>query len=255
MVDLKEYLDNLVATYENPDFIEEDPINFPHRYSIKEDIEISGFLSSIIAWGKRTMIVKNTHRMAELMGDAPFDFIMSSSPKDLDTLSCFVHRTFNGEDFKYFVLSLRNIYQNYGGLQYVFERNGNDLKETLSQFYKLIFEAKALPRTLRHISSIDKGSACKRLNMYLRWMVRPSTKGVDFGIWNGIAASSLWLPLDVHSANTSRYLGLLKRAQNDWKAVEEVTLRLRELCPDDPIKYDFALFSAGIEGAEIPDVR
>lgn len=247
MQELKQYMDDLAERFETPDFIEEDPINFPHRYNLKEDIEIAGFLASVIAWGKRTMIVKNTHRMADLMGDAPFDFVMSATEKDLQSLSAFVHRTFNGEDFRFFILSLRNIYSNYGGLQTVFEKNGSDIRLALSNFYKVIFENHPLPRTTRHISSIDKGSACKRLNMYLRWMVRPNQKGVDFGLWKGIQPASLWLPLDVHSANTSRRLGILSREQNDWKAVEEVTLKLREMCPEDPIKYDFALFSAGIE--------
>jgi len=247
---IKDYLDSLAEKFETPDFIENDPINFPHRYSLREDVEIAGFFASVIAWGNRKMIVGNTHRMAQIMGDAPYDFVMSATPKDLDKLSVFVHRTFNGEDFRYFVLSLRNIYNNHGGLKDVFEQ-ASDIPAALSSFYRIVFENPAPARTTRHISSYDKGSACKRLNMFLRWMVRPSDKGVDFGLWKGISPSQLWLPLDVHSAETSRSLGLLKRKQNDWKAVEEVTRVLRELCPDDPIKYDFSLFSAGIEKMQL----
>lgn len=249
---IKDYLDYLSEKYETPNFIEEDPINFPHRYTKREDIEIAGFLASIIAWGNRKMIVRNTHKMAELLGDAPYDFVMSATADDMQRLSGFVHRTFNGEDFTYFIMSLRNIYSSYGGLAGLFA--SSDIPSSLSSFYRTVFQLPAAQRTIRHISSIDKGSACKRLNMFLRWMVRSSAKGVDFGLWKGISPSSLYLPLDVHSANTSRSLGLLHRKQNDWKAVEEVTEVLRNFCPEDPIKYDFALFSAGIEKVAISEL-
>lgn len=251
MKDLKQYLDGLVERFETPDFIEDDPISFPHRYSNPYDIEIAGFLASLIAWGNRKMIVRNTKRMAELMSDSPYDFVMNASAGDLTALDSFVHRTFNGGDFRFFVLSLRNIYKNLGGLRGLFEgdyQKKEDLRSTLALFYGIILADNAPDRTRRHVSSIEKGSACKRLNMFLRWMVRSSVGGVDFGLWNRIPASALWLPLDVHSGNTARRLGLLQRNANDWKAVEEVTLNLRNLSQDDPVRYDFALFSAGIEG-------
>lgn len=248
---IKDYLDCLADRYETPEFIPEDPISFPHRYTAKEDIEIAGFLASVIAWGNRRMIVRNTSKMAELLGDAPYDFVMSASQSGLDRLSGFVHRTFNGEDFRYFILSLRNIYTNHGGLSSIFT-TAPDIPTALSSFHRICFTSPAPSRTMSHISSVDKGSACKRLNMFLRWMVRSSEKGVDFGIWKDIPPSALLLPLDVHSADTSRNLGLLKRKQNDWKAVQEVTEVLRSFCPEDPVKYDFALFSAGIEGINHP---
>jgi uncharacterized protein (TIGR02757 family) len=184
------------------------------------------------------------------MDDSPYDFVVNHSESDLARLSGFVHRTFNDLDFIWFVRLLRNVYVEYGGIGQIFENEYNthkDIRIALSNFRKIFFSVEHPDRLSRHLSSIDKGATCKRLNMYIRWMVRRDDRGVDFGIWN-IPSSALYLPLDLHSGNMSRALGLLTRKQNDWRAVEEVTNRLREFDANDPVKYDFALFGAGIDG-------
>ena len=247
---VKDYLDNLNERYNRPDFVKDDPISVPHRYQRAEDIEIAGFLASTIAWGQRKTIVRNARRIAEMMDDAPLQFVTQVTENDMQELDSFVHRTFNGFDLRFFVSALRDIYLNHGGLGGYFRseyQKHRDLRPVISGFRNLFFAAPCLPRTTRHLSSIDKGSACKRLNMFLKWMVRDDDRGVDFGIWKDIPPSALYLPLDVHAGNTSRTLGLLTRRQNDWKAVEEVTASLREFDPKDPVKYDFALFCAGID--------
>lgn len=247
--EIKQYLDGLNDKYNNCDFIEADPISVPHRYSSGEDIEIAGFLASTIAWGQRPTIVRNAHSMVERMDDAPLDFVLNHQAGDLARLDGFVHRTFNDFDFRFFVTSLQNIYLNHGGIGGFFESNyaqHHDLRIALSEFRALFLGTDALPRTTRHVSNIDKKATCKRLLMYLKWMVRNDGNGVDFGIWDQIPPSALYLPIDVHSGNTARVLGLLTRTQNDWAAVEEVTASLREFDAKDPVKYDFALFCAGI---------
>lgn len=250
--EVKEFLDGLCAKYNCASFVDEDPVSVPHRYMRVEDIEIAGFLAATIAWGRRPLIVRNALRMMELMDDAPYQFVTQSRAADWEALMPFVHRTFNGEDFVYFVRALQHIYLVHGGLGGFFRasyaRRG-DLKGVLSEFWKLFFSPELEPqaRQMRHLSSVDKGAACKRLNMYLKWMVRKDRNGVDFGLWNdAIPASALYLPLDVHTANTSRALGLLGRKQNDWRAVEEVTGVLRSFDPVDPVRYDYALFCAGM---------
>lgn len=250
--EVKEFLDGLCAKYNCAAFVGEDPVSVPHRYERPEDIEIAGFLAATIAWGQRPTIVRNGRRMMELMDDAPYQFVTQSQTADWDALMPFVHRTFNGVDFVYFVRALQYIYLHHGGLGGFFRasyvRHG-DLRHVLSKFRQLFFSPELGPeaRTMRHLSSVDKGAACKRLNMYLKWMVRKDGNGVDFGLWNDtIPASALYLPLDVHTADTSRALGLLTRRQNDWKAVEEVTGVLRGFDADDPVRYDYALFCAGM---------
>lgn len=246
--EVKRQLDRLCAKYETTDFIENDPISIPHRFTKREDIEIAGFLAAAIAWGNRKIILRNGHRIADLMDCDPFNFVMGASDKELSRADGFVHRTFNDLDLKYFILSLRNIYENHGGLRSTFEGEfvkTRDMRVVLENFYTVFFELPVESRTKRHISSIAKGSACKRLNMFLRWMVRGGE--VDFGLWGEIPTSKLYLPLDIHSGNVSRKLGLLTRNANDFKAVEQVTANLQTLNSVDPIKYDFALFSAGIE--------
>lgn len=248
---IKEYLDSLLQQYNCESFIADDPISVPHRFSDTRDIEISGFLASTIAWGQRRTIVRNAHSMIERMDNAPFDFVINHQESDLAKFDGFVHRTFNDFDFKFFITSLRNIYTQHGGIGDFFQSHyaiTHDLRPVLSDFRSLLLGPQALPRTTRHISNIDKNATCKRLAMYLKWMVRHDNNGVDFGIWNTIPMSALYLPLDVHCANVSRTLGLLTRTQNDWQAVEEVTAALKRFDPEDPIKYDFALFSAGIHG-------
>ena len=247
-LELKEFLDSKVLEYNNQKFIESDPIQIPHQFSSKEDIEISGYLTATIAWGNRKMIIRNANRMMDLMGNSPFDFVMNYSESDLERCNKFVHRTFNGIDFQYFIQSLRNIYTNHGGLETVFSLFSNDEnnKQVIHNFKKLFFELPHENRTTKHVSDPTKGSSSKRINMFLRWMVRKDIAGVDFGLWNQIPMSKLSCPLDVHSGNVARKLGLLNRKQNDWKALEELDLNLRKLDSNDPTKYDFALFGLGV---------
>ena len=245
--DVKSFLDEKVIRYNQSSFIETDPIQVPKKFNRKENIEISGFLTATIAWGNRLSIINNGQKLMRLMDYQPFDFILNSKDSDLSVLKKFVHRTFNGQDCIYFIQSLKNIYQNYGGLQQVFEvgyRKEETIKSALEHFYTVFFE---LPgeRTRKHVSNISKGASGKRLNMFLRWMIRKDNSGVDFGIWNKIPASALMLPLDIHTGNVARKLGILNRKSNDWKAVEEVSAVLRSFNPEDPVIYDFALFGLG----------
>ena len=246
--ELKEFLDAKVIQYNHPEFLESDPIQIPHLFTLKEDVEISGFLTATIAWGNRKSIISNAHKMMELMDHAPYDFIKNHQEDDLDKLQNFVHRTFNGVDLVYFVKSLQNIYQYRGGLEDVFTSNldKKSIQPAISKFKEVFFEIPHPKRTSKHISDPIKGSAAKRINMYLRWMVRDNTTGVDFGLWKDIPPSILSCPLDVHSGNVARKLGLLKRKQNDAKALAELDRSLRKLDPKDPVKYDFALFGLGV---------
>lgn len=246
--ELQSFLDEKVALYNNTNFIASDPVQIPHLFSQKEDIEIAGFLSASISWGNRKMIIKNSHQMMDLIGNAPYDFVMSHQETDLDRLQSFVHRTFNGQDFIGFIKGLQHIYKNHGGLETVFSTNLNEdnLQKNIHEFKKLFFEIPHLNRTQKHISDPVKGSAAKRINMYLRWMVRQDNKGVDLGIWKSISPAVLSCPLDVHSGNVARKLGLLTRKQNDGKALAELDLKLREFDANDPVKYDFALFGLGV---------
>jgi len=248
--ELKDFLDEKVEKYNTPQFIDEDPIQIPHSFSLKEDIEISGFLAATIAWGKRGMIIKNARQMCDLMGNSPYDFVMNASDNDLEELNTFKHRTFNGHDFVFFVRGLRHLYKNCGGLEnsFVFGLDNFDvsIKNQIVNFRRNMLQAPHLERSEKHISSPDKGSAAKRINMYLRWMCRQDNKGVDFGIWKSISPSLLKCPLDVHTGNVARKLGLLTRKQNDWKAIEELGVHLSAFDEEDPVKYDFALFGLGI---------
>ena len=246
--ELKDFLDEKVIQYNTLDFIESDPVQIPHLFTLKEDIEIAGFLSATIAWGNRKMIIKNSHKMMEFMGNTPYDFVMSHSETDLERLESFVHRTFNGQDFVGFIKSLQNIYQNHGGLESVFAKNQepDSMQKSISEFKKVFFEVPHFARTQKHISDPLNNSAAKRINMYLRWMCRQDNKGVDLGIWKSITPAKLSCPLDVHSGNVARKLGLLSRKQNDAKALAELDSKLRELDKNDPVKYDFALFGLGV---------
>jgi uncharacterized protein (TIGR02757 family) len=246
--ELKEFLDEKVDKYNRIDFIESDPISIPHRFTSKEDIEISGFLAATIAWGNRTMILRNANRMMDYLDDSPFDFILNHSEDDLERITKVIHRTFNAADFIYFIKALNHIYTVQNGLEGIFNqyRTDDSLQPAIHQFRNLFFELPHDSRTMKHISDPFKGSAAKKLNMYLRWMIRKDRKGVDFGIWNDISPSILSCPLDVHSGNVARKLGLLTRKQNDAKAVSELDANLRELDNEDPVKYDFALFGLGV---------
>jgi uncharacterized protein (TIGR02757 family) len=246
--ELKDFLDEKVALYNNPKFIESDPIQIPHQYTLKEDIEIAAFLTATIAWGNRKMIINNAKRMMDLMGNSPYDFVMNHKEHHLENLIIFVHRTFNGIDFKTFVIGLQQLYQNHGGLEHFFTQHqeSDSMQNAIAAFKKQFFSVSHLPRTTKHISDPTKGSAAKRINMYLRWMIRKDNNGVDFGLWQNIPTSVLSCPLDVHSGNVARKLGLLTRKQNDGKALAELDNSLRELDPIDPVKYDFALFGLGV---------
>jgi uncharacterized protein (TIGR02757 family) len=245
--ELKEFLDEKVELYNRPSFIESDPISIPHQYSNKEDIEIAGFLASTIAWGNRKMILNSANRMMELLNHSPYEFIKSSGKRDLEGIDQFAHRTFNTHDFIFFIKSLKNIYKNHGGLESIFTRHqaSDSLQPAIHELYKIFFELPHECRTERHVNDPYKGSAAKRVNMYLRWMIRKDKAGVDFGIWKNISPSILSCPLDVHSGNVARKLGLLKRKQNDAKAVQELDSVLRQMDSKDPVKYDFALFGLG----------
>jgi len=246
--ELKEFLDEKAELYNRPSFIELDPISIPHRYTGKGDIEIAGFLAATIAWGNRKMILRSSVRMMEILEDSPYEFIVNSSDCELDQAVRFVHRTFNLVDLAFFLQALRHIYRNKGGLEKIFEthKTSDSLQPAIHEFHRIFFELPHERRTERHVSDPFKGSAAKKINMFLRWMVRNDNRGVDFGIWKRIKPSELFIPLDLHSGNTARKLGLLTRKMNDWKAVEELTGNLREFDPADPVKYDFALFGLGV---------
>lgn len=247
-VELKEFLDAKVLEYNTPKFLDSDPLQIPHQFQKKEDIEISAFLSATIAWGNRKSIINNAKKMMTLLDHSPFDFVMNHKASDLQSLENFVHRTFNGLDFITFISGLQHIYKNHDGLEAVFLKHIKDqsLQFSIHQLKQTFFKIAHLQRTQKHISDPLKNSAAKRINMFLRWMVRNDNTGVDFGIWNTIPPSLLSCPLDVHSGNVARKLGLLKRKQNDGKAVFELDTALRKLDPKDPVKYDFALFGLGV---------
>lgn len=250
---VKEYLEEKQNLYNSKLFIEKDPISIPHLFSKKEDIEIAGFLTATISWGNRASILKNANRMMAFMDLSPHEFVLGHTQKDLKPLEKFVHRTFNGSDCKFFLKSLQHIYSEHGGLESAFggPSTGQDfsLKDNIHHFRKLFLKPKHIVRVEKHVSDPGKNSSAKRICMFLRWMVRKDKKGVDFGIWESISPAQLCLPLDVHTGNVSRTLGLLTRNQNDWKAVEEITSVLRSFDQEDPIKYDFALFGLGVEKA------
>jgi uncharacterized protein (TIGR02757 family) len=241
----KEYLDEKANLYNRKAFIETDPISVPHQFSKKEDIEIIGFLIAILAWGNRKIILQSGQRLIALLEAQPHAFILHHSLADLKSLKPFVHRTFNTEDLQFFLQRLQGIYRLHGGLEGAFSKEFRpeepNLKSAIVGFRKLFFEGEYPRRTAKHVSNPEQNSACKRLHMYLRWMVRKDNRGVDFGLWD-LPMSKLSCPLDLHSGKVARKLGLLKRQQDDWKAVEELDALLRQFDPVDPVKYDFALF-------------
>lgn len=245
---LKQKLDKWVELYNQPSFIENDPISIPHSFQQKEDIEIAAFLTTIIAWGSRPAIIKGAARMMKLMDNCPFSFVVSHSRNELQLFEKYVYRTFQGCDAVYFIKTLSHIYKN-GGLEKLFTdffSATQSIKDTLHLFHKYFFSFSPLHRTLKHLPDPLAGSAAKRMNLFLRWMVRKDDAGVDFGLWNFIPLPALKIPLDVHTSRTARELGLLKRKQNDWKAVEELTNNLLTFDCNDPVKYDFALFGASL---------
>ncbi len=246
--ELKDFLDSKVVQYNNSKFIESDPIQIPHEFSKKEDIEIAGFLTATIAWGNRKSIINNAKKMMLMLDNSPHDFVINHTETDLAHLESFVHRTFNGNDFIQFIKSLKHIYQTQNGLESIFFKHSqkDSIQIAIHEFKKIFFEIEHLSRTEKHISDPLKNSAAKRLNMFLRWMIRKDNAGVDFGIWQSLSPAQLSCPLDVHSGNVARKLGLLERKQNDAKALLELDTALRKLDPIDPVKYDFALFGLGV---------
>ncbi len=247
--EMKEFLEEKYSGFNNRSFIINDPISIPHRYTDRRDIEISGFLTATIAWGRRDLIIRSATVLMEMMGESPYEFLIDADNSQIERFRMFYYRTFNGFDCTYFLASLKNIYTKYSSLEDILiEATGKDLslKEALSYLRDRFFSLNYNRRTLKHFANVEAGAAGKRLNMFLRWMVRRDNRGVDFGLWSRIDPSDLFIPLDIHSGNTARSLGLLKRRANDWKAVEELTSVLRTFDSSDPVRYDFALFGLGV---------
>ncbi|MCY4298220.1 MAG: TIGR02757 family protein [Flavobacteriaceae bacterium] len=243
----KDFLDQKAQQYESIDFIHSDPIQIPHRFRLKEDIEIMSFLVTTIAWGHRKSIINSGLQMIDLFEGCPYDFVINHSLKDLSRFKDFVHRTFQNEDMIYFIRALQMIYKEKGGLQQLFSinRSHNHLYETIHHFKKEFFSLPHLKRTRKHLSDPLKGSASKRINLFLRWMVRSSRRKVDFGIWDNIPSSKLSCPLDIHTHQVALKLGLITRKMTDFKTLVELDTNLRKLDSIDPVKYDFALFGLG----------
>ncbi|NCA86746.1 MAG: TIGR02757 family protein [Clostridia bacterium] len=249
LTNLKIFLDQKAAQYNSPAFIESDPISVPHLFSRKEDIEIAAFFAATLAWGQRRVAISNARRLMTMMEMAPHDFVLNFTDSDLKPFRQFVHRTFNGTDCEYFLWALKNIYQNHHDLENVFcEGQGEhvEVAKALVAFRKRFFALDHPPRTEKHVANISKNATAKRLNMFLRWMVRRDDNGVDFGIWQRISPAQLICPLDVHSGRVARKLGLLPPGADNFVAAINLTGRLRELDANDPVRYDFALFGLGI---------
>ncbi|MEZ4931430.1 MAG: TIGR02757 family protein [Saprospiraceae bacterium] len=249
--DLKAILDECAEKYNHPRFIESDPICLPHRFSKKQDIEISAFWTAMLAWGQRKTIINKANELFEMMDNAPFDFIKNHKEEDRKPFLSFKHRTFQATDTLYFLEFLQWFYQRHDSLEDAFLKNlkkGDEhIGMALEGFHELFFSLPDAPlRTKKHLSTPTSKSACKRLNMFLRWMVRQDDKGVDFGIWKKIKPAQLLIPLDVHVDRVARKFGLIERKQTDWLTVLELTEKLRQFDANDPVKYDFALFGLGV---------
>lgn len=249
--ELKELLDESVDKFNQAEFIKDDPISIPHRYSRLQDIEIMGFWTAMLAWGQRKTIINKATELSRLMDDAPYEFIANHSEKDREHLLSFKHRTFQSTDTLYFLEFLQQYYQKYESLETAFSNYIKDSDEhagpALIGFHRQFFDLPYAPqRTRKHIATPERKSTCKRLNMFLRWMVRKDDKGVDFGLWHHIHPRQLLIPLDVHVDRVARRLNLITRKQTDWKTVLELSKSLRKFDPEDPVKYDFALFGIGV---------
>lgn len=247
-LELKDFLDEKADVYNNPEFVQDDPIQIPHRFTLKQDIEIAGFLAATISWGNRKSIIKSAEKMLDIMGNSPHDFVLNHSESDLNIIKDkSIHRTFNGEDFSYFIKQFRKIYQENQSLEDLFliHKDENNFYHSIERF-RAHFLGIEKHRTHKHVSSPYKNSSSKRIIMFLRWMTRKDNRGVDFGIWENIDQKFLSIPLDVHTGNISRKLELISRTQNDWKTVEELDLIIRKFDKKDPAKYDFALFGLGV---------
>lgn len=252
MQKLKEFLDRKVDEYNRPSFIEQDPISIPHNFTKQQDVEISGFFAAVFAWGNRTTIIKKSKELMKLMDDAPFEFIQSHKESDLKHLLEFKHRTFNTTDLLYFISFLQHHYKKNKTLETAFSKwldpDDANIEKALIGFHQYFFSMEDVPaRTKKHIATPERNSTCKRLNMFLRWMVRKDKAGVDFGIWKKIKPSQLVCPIDLHVARVAQRFNLLRRRQVDWSTALELTEQLKKFDPQDPVKYDFALFSLGVE--------
>lgn len=251
---LKDFLDDCVERYNSPNFIQNDPIQIPHRFSKLQDIEIMGFWTSMIAWGQRKSIINSALRLTELMDNAPYDFIINHEEKDRARFETFKHRTFQAIDTLYFLAFFQSYYRQNKSLETAFAQHLglNDLhtEKALIGFHHQFFNLDYAPqRTRKHIATPERKSTCKRLNMFLRWMVRDDGKGVDFGLWKTIKPAQLLMPLDVHVERYARQLGLIQREKTDWLTVLELTQNLRNFDAEDPVKYDFALFGLGVDNS------
>ncbi|MFN7492223.1 MAG: TIGR02757 family protein [Cyclobacteriaceae bacterium] len=250
VLSLKDFLDEKVAAYNRPHFIELDPISIPHRFRKKQDIEIAGLMASVLAWGQRVTIIRKTNEFLSFMDDAPHAFLVNHKPSDLKPFEKFKHRTFNSTDALYFIAALKKMYRQFSSLEEAFpvDKSAANVEAGLMHFHQLFFSLPDFPgRTKKHLSTPERKSACKRMNMYLRWMVRQDPSGVDFGIWNKISPSQLICPLDVHVERVARKLKLIQRKQADWQTAVELTNNLKVLNIHDPVIYDFALFGLGVE--------
>lgn len=245
--ELKKLLNKKVEEYNQQNFIATDPISIPHRFFSKQDIEIAGFFAAIFSWGNRTTILRKCDELLTKMDHVPYEFIQSHQNKDLKRFLDFKHRTFQPIDILYCFRFLKSHYQQYSTLEKAFSLSHSSMESRLTSFHNYFFSLSDAPqRTRKHIPSPKRGSTCKRLNMFLRWMVRKDERGVDFGIWNSIQTSELICPVDVHVARVARSLGLITRKQTDWQTALELTQALAELDAEDPVKYDFALFNLGV---------
>lgn len=246
-IELKGFLDSKVEIYNQPSFIKDDPVSIPHLFSKKQDIEIAGFFAAVFAWGNRTTIINKSKELMRLMDMRPHEFCLNEDLGRLKRLLDFKHRTFNATDLLYFVEFLQYHYRNNDSLETAFTKWGDSAEQMLTGFHHYFFSLEDVPpRTKKHIATPEKKSNCKRLNMFLRWMVRDDNKGVDFGIWKNIQPSQLICPIDVHVARVAKRFNLLQRKQTDWNAAIELTEQLKKLDPHDPAKYDFALFGLGV---------
>jgi uncharacterized protein (TIGR02757 family) len=248
---LKDFFDQKVAEYNQPLFIKDDPVCIPHLFSQPQDIEIAAFFASIFAWGNRTTIINKSKELLQLMDNAPHQFCVQHQPQDLKKFMAFKHRTFNTTDLLYFVAFFKHHYHQHASLEKAFlmghDKKDSTIENSLIAFHHYFFSLEDVPhRTRKHIASPEKNSSCKRLNMFLRWMVRRDKKGVDFGIWKNISPAQLVCPIDVHVARVAKRFNLLQRNQTDWNAALELTTYLRSLDSSDPVKYDFALFGLGV---------
>jgi uncharacterized protein (TIGR02757 family) len=246
---LQRFLDRKVKEYNQPSFITDDPISIPHTYEKKQDIEIAGFFTAVFSWGNRTTIIRKSRELMHLMDDSPHQFILNHTDHELRKLLSFKHRTFNPTDLLYFIDFFRHHYSQFDTLEDAFLRGPDtawDAKTALSAFHDYFFSLEVVPpHTRKHIATPERNSSCKRLNMFLRWMVRKDDMGVDFGCWERIPMNKLICPLDLHVARVAKRFGLLTRTPTDWTAALGLTERLAELDPEDPTKYDFALFALG----------